>query len=187
MPIYVIPSPTSTVELSPERDGTVSTSNTSTTPLSGSATFTGTGEQNDYAQVGVSLKTDAAGTLYFDFSNDGTNWDSTFPVNGFKVTADVHEFHTAVKLGRYFRVRLVNGSSAQSYLRLYTYYGDDYVPGSTPLNQSIALDSDAVTTRPSDFQDEVRIARRPGVTGWTKFGYNEDVDTGSAEDRDWET
>jgi hypothetical protein len=125
--------------------GIDSTTNNSTTPLSGGATFTGTGEQNALSDVMVSCKTDAAGTLYFDFSVDGSNWE-TFPTNGFIVASGIHEFHTAVKGGRYFRVRLVNGGSAQSYLRLKTYYGQ-FRHGNAPLNQSIGADSDAIVTR----------------------------------------
>ena len=49
-------------------------------------TYTGVGELNDYAYVGVNLQADESGTLYFDFSQDGTNW-STYPVNGFTVAS----------------------------------------------------------------------------------------------------
>lgn len=69
--------------------------NNSTTPLSGGATFTGTGEINDYEHVGVSCFSDTAGTLYFDFSPDGTNW-STFPTAGFTVAAKGKVFNRSV-------------------------------------------------------------------------------------------
>lgn len=163
----------------------LSEGNTSTTPLGPGETFTGTGEQNIFPQVGVSVKTDNSGVLYFDFSNDGTNWDSTFPVSGFVVSSGVHEFHTAVKLGRYFRVRLVNDSGAQSYLRLYTYYGYNYIPSNHPYNQSIGIDTDAITTRPSNFGDEVLIGRRTGVTHFTKFGYRTGLTAANGEETIW--
>lgn len=63
--------------------------------------YVGTSELNNQPDVMVSLKSDQAGTEYFDFSNDNTNWD-TFPVSGFAVSANIHEFHTAVKGKRYF-------------------------------------------------------------------------------------
>ena len=72
-----------------------STVNSTTTPLTGSATFTGTWELTEAPEVAVQCKSDVAGTLYFDFSPDGTNVDSTFPVNGFTVSAGVSEFHRA--------------------------------------------------------------------------------------------
>lgn len=125
--------------------GIVSALNSSTTPLGSGATFTGTAEQNAQPDVMVSCLTDNGGTLYFDFSVDGTNWN-TFPTAGFSIASGIHEFHTAVKGPRYFRVRLVNGSGAQSYLRLYTYFGQ-FRHGNAPLNQSIGADSDAVVTR----------------------------------------
>lgn len=161
----------------------LSSSNNSTTPLSGSGTFTGTGEQNGMPQVAVSCKTDADGVLYFDFSNDGTNWD-TFPTSGFTVFAGIHEYHTARKDGRYFRVRFVNGSAAQSYLRLYTYFTSTGIPNA-PLNQTATLDQDAIFTRSTVPQDEIRIGRRSGVNGWNKFAYKSSLTAAAGEQMIW--
>lgn len=157
--------------------------NTTTTPLAGDATYTGTWEQNELSDVMVSCQADAAGILYFDFSVDGTNY-STFPTAGFAVAAGIHEFHTAVKGPRYFRVRYVNDSAAQGYFRLYTYYGEFRNP-SAPLNQSLGLDSDAVAVRPNDFQEEVRLGRRTGVTGWNKFAYRTGLTAAGGEEIVW--
>lgn len=128
------------------KKGLTSTGNTTTTPLTGAATYTGTGEQNDLPHVGVYSFADQAGTLYFDFSVDGTNWH-TFPTTGFSCSASIPEYHTAVKLGRYFRVRYVNGASAQSAFRLSTYYGDNFLPSSAPIGFNIADDADAIITK----------------------------------------
>lgn len=119
--------------------------NTTTTALGSGATFTGAWEQNDRPDVMVSCQTDNTGTLYFDFSVNGSDVN-TFPVSGFAVASGIHEFHTAVKGARYFRVRLVNDADAQTYLRLYTYYGQ-FRQGNAPLNQSIGSDSDATTVK----------------------------------------
>jgi hypothetical protein len=102
--------------------GIESTVNTTVTPLGSGLTYTGTWEQNDYSDVMVVCITDNTGTLYFDFSVDGSN-TNTFPVSGFQVASGDHELHTTVKGSRYFRARLVNDSGAQSYLRLTTYFG----------------------------------------------------------------
>ena len=53
-----------------EIQGVQSTDNSIITPLSSGATFTGTWEQNNYSDVGVSCQTDNSGILYFDFSPD---------------------------------------------------------------------------------------------------------------------
>jgi len=167
--------------------GVTSVGNSSTAPLLTGETFTGTGEQNDLPHIGVQLKTDVVGTLFFDFSNDGTNWDSTFPVAGFEISANIPEFHTAVKLGRYFRLRLVNNGADQTFLRLATYYGNNFVPSSAPLNQSISRDTDAMSVRPSSFVDEVAIGRRGGVSNFNKFGYREDLTSSGGEQEIWAT
>lgn len=167
--------------------GVTSTLNSTTTPLSTGATYTGTGEQNHFPQVGVMVKTDNSGTLYFDFSNDGTNWDSTFPTSGFSVASGVSEFHTAVKLGRWFRVRLVNDTGAQTYLRLTTYYGSNFTTSNAPLNQTIGFDQDSIFTRGSIAQDEIRIGRRSGVEGWTKFAFRNNLTAAGGEEQIWAT
>lgn len=102
--------------------------NTSTTALGSSETFTGTGENNDHPDVMVSCQTDSTGALFFDFSVDGTNWVAE---QEFSVESGVNEFRTAIKGPRHFRVRLVNDSGAQSYLRLYTYFGT-FLRGALP-------------------------------------------------------
>jgi len=126
--------------------GTASTLNVTTTPLNAGATYTGTSELSKEPDVLVSCKTDQAGKLYFDFSNDNINWD-TFPPNGFDVSAGIHELHNAVKGLRYFRVRFINTSvSNQTYLRIYTYYGV-YKQLNAPLNSTVTSDADSAITR----------------------------------------
>lgn len=156
--------------------GDPSTPNTSTTPLGSGETFTGTFEQSDFPDVMVSCKTDNTGTIYFDFSNDQSNAD-TFPTSGFKVASGVHAFHVAAKGPRAFRVRLVNDSGAQSYLRLYTYFGI-FRHGNAPLNQTQSADSDATLVRVgSDPDIEYVSGKISGYTVIHKFGRSVDVST----------
>lgn len=103
------------------------------------------GEVNDYAYVGCNLQTDVGGTLYFDFSQDGTNW-STYPVAGFDVAANINEVHTAWKGGRYIRPRFVGGGAPSSF-RLKTFYSNHPLPLTAPLNQGIGSDQDATVVR----------------------------------------
>lgn len=111
-----------------------------------SGVYIGTEELNSQPDVMVSLKSDVAGTEYFDFSTDGTLWD-TFPVSGFTVASNIHEFHTAVKGKRYFRLRFENsGSSKSTSFRANTYYGV-FRQGNLPLNQSIGADADSTVVR----------------------------------------
>jgi hypothetical protein len=111
-------------------------------------TWTGAGEENDYAYVGVNLQVDEAGTLFFDFSQDGTNW-SSYPVAGFTIASGINEVHTAWKGGRYMRPRFVGVGTADkpTYFRLETYYSNLSLPLSAPLNQGIGSDQDATVVR----------------------------------------
>ena len=164
--------------------GVDSSNNTSTTPLAGGATFTGVAEENAFPDVMVSCQTDADGTLYFDFSVDGVNW-STFPVGGFTVSAGSHEFHTAVKGPRPFRVRLVNGSGAQGYLRLYTYYGQ-FRQGNLPLGATIGGDADALVVRSVPASLDLAFGRFGGLLEDTKFGYVKGVDAADSAKDVWD-
>lgn len=163
--------------------GKASTGNNTTANLSASATYTGTAELNPLPDVMVSCKADVAGTLYFDFSNDGTNWD-TFPTQGFSVDADIHEFHIAVKGPRYFRARYVNGTSSQSSFRLYTYFGEFRKPNA-PFNQSLGLDTDSIAVRGTITQEEIVRGLRGGVSAWNKFGYRDTTAAASGDQTLW--
>ena len=158
-----------------------SQNNSSTTALAADATFTGVGEENAFPQIGVSCQSDVSGTLYFDFSVDGTNW-GTFPVAGHKIKAGIHAAHSAEKWGRFCRVRLVNNSTIQGYLRLKTYYGN-FSQLSAPLSQSQTLGADARMMRsiPSDM--DLDLGGFSDVQSKTKFGIVEDLD-GADSNRD---
>jgi hypothetical protein len=161
-----------------------SSSNNTIIPLDNGQTFTGTRELNTYRDVAVSCKTDQNGILYFDFSNDGTNWD-TFPSNGFKVYAGSHEFHTALKSNRYFRTRFYNNSGAnQTYLRLYTYFGDFRQPN-IPANTIISRDADAILVRNLDFNLSVAESLYENTINTIKDGLNADIDTASTPEDIW--
>lgn len=110
-----------------------------------SNTYTGVAELNELPYVGSNLQVDESGTLYFQFSQDATNW-SSYPVNGFTVVSGINEVHTAYKGGRYVRVVFV-GSGGRSYFRLKTFFSNTSLPLSAPLNQSITSDQDASVVR----------------------------------------
>lgn len=108
--------------------------------------FVGKSSRTNHPDVMVSIKSSQPGVQYFDYSNDNVQWD-TFPTTGFKVEADIHEFHTAIKGLRYFRLRFENASSAKcTDFRAYTFFGV-FQTGNLPLNQKITPDADSTVVR----------------------------------------
>jgi hypothetical protein len=119
-------------------------SHTGTTAVIG--VYIGISELNTQPDVMVSLKSDTSGIEHLDFSVDNVLWD-TFPVSGFQASANIHEFHIAVKGVRYFRIRFENGSAAATTaFRVNTYFGV-FRQGNLPLNQSVGADSDSTIVR----------------------------------------
>lgn len=157
----------------------VSTVNSSAVALAGSATFTGTAEDvHNYASLIVSVKTDLAGTLYVDFSTDGSNWDSTL---SYSVAAATNEVHRSTISKKYARIRFTNGSgSAQSYLRLQTMYGSG-VPLTSPMNQPIGQDADAIIAKSADPYTLMAAGLFTGYSTVNKFGKNADIDIGTED------
>lgn len=154
----------------------VSTNNSTTTPLTGGATYTGTWERATRSMVLVQSFADQPGTLFFDFSTDGSNADSTFPVAGISATASVPLVQPAAVGGRYFRVRYVNGASAQSVFRLETSYSE-FSNFYSPLNNPYSLNSPAIITRSPWTWLDVSRGLSGGVTSVKKFGRNSAVGT----------
>tara|TARA_R110000772_G_scaffold268686_2_gene397492 strand:- start:42093 stop:43265 length:1173 start_codon:yes stop_codon:yes gene_type:complete len=141
--------------------------------------YTGSGEQNGFNYVGFNLQTDEDGTFTFEFSQDGTNW-SKYPVIEFGVSSGINEVHGAWKGGRYIRP-IFTGTGGRSYFRLQVYYSNTTITLTSPLNQGLSIDQDAVSVRPSDFTNETASGKRDGISTWNKWGYNDDVDTGALE------
>ncbi len=101
----------------------VDANNSTTTPLGGSATFTGTGtDLLGYSTVCVTLASDvdsAADGMTFQFSTDNSNWDD---VNTFTFdfsASPTRRFQFPVT-ARYFRVVYTNGAGAQASFRVQT-------------------------------------------------------------------
>jgi len=164
----------------------ISDGNSSTTNLASgnSFTFTGTWEQVTQPDGMVNLLADQVCTLKLQFSMDaGVTVHSTLT----KMTsANINEFTTFVKGARYFRVLVTTDSLTTTTFVLETQYGQ-FRQGNAPKNLSLGLDSDASVVRPTSNQDEIRIGLRPGVTGWTKFGYRTDLQSASGEQTVWAT
>lgn len=157
--------------------------NSTDVPLGASATYTGPWEQNPFPDVMISAQTDVFGQLFVEYSDDGVN-PITNPSLGFSVGSGVHEFHVLSKGPRYFRVRFANGAVAQTYLRLYTYYGD-FKRELAALNERVGRDNDSNLSRPTDFGDEVIRGLRSGVTYNGKFGYKDGATAAAGEQTLW--
>lgn len=129
--------------------GVLSAGNSSTTPLAGGATFTGTWEEiTNYSGIVISVFADVASAtdgLKFEWSSDGTNVDVD-EVSG--VTANVGRGFTQMPRSRYFRIRYVNGASAQTAFRLHTHYTKTTVSNLTrALDKAISGENMAQTVR----------------------------------------
>ena len=90
----------------------------STTNLGSSATFTGSakdfgtgGVPADFTFYRASAYSSSAGTLYIDFSADGTNW---YPALTQAVTAAAAQNVVVPITARFYRTRFVNSASAQT-------------------------------------------------------------------------
>ena len=99
--------------------GLVSTDNSTTTPLTGSATWTGTWEDiSNYATISVIASADVAGTLYYDFSTDGVVNDRAVQLSD--GTSGSLGIHSLTVVSKYGRARIVNGAGAQSSMTIQT-------------------------------------------------------------------
>jgi|SRR5210317_625164 len=154
---------------------TVSTTNSSTTPLAGSGVFTGDWEDvSQWPDTVVSVTTDVDGIYSVQYSPDGTNVDST--LTRYYQTAGINVPHRFTNTRRYMRVVYTNNGTDQTYFRLQTTYGSRH-PLNVPIDGTVSQDYDATVVRPTDYHYEVAQGVRQGHRTFNKFGYNLDVDT----------
>lgn len=103
-------------------NGSISTLNSTNTPVSASISYTGTGEDvSQYSTITVFIDTDQDGTLSMQFSSDNTNWDRSKNVVVDQTIGSGH-VHTLEVVSQYFRVVYTNGSVDQTHLRLQTIF-----------------------------------------------------------------
>jgi len=113
-------------------NGTVDPDNSSTTPLTGDAVFTGLAmDVLDVADISVFVFSDvdsATDGLSIQWSTDGTNWDETDVFSIFAGDAKIFAFGPR---SRYMRVIYTNGSGAQAAFRLQTILRTTQLRGSS--------------------------------------------------------
>lgn len=99
--------------------GTVSTANSSSTPLGSSAAFTGTSENvTGYAMILVSVFADQASAtdgLSIQQSSNGTNWDIT---DAYTIAASTGKTFSFQPVASFFRIVYTNGATIQTAFRL---------------------------------------------------------------------
>jgi len=163
--------------------GNVSVPNSTTTLLGIGEVFIGEAELNSHQDVMVFVKSSNNGTLYMEFSIDGTNWDTS--LSFIYDTTRINPPHVIVKGSRYYRTRFVNTSgTAQTVFRLQTEFGA-FNKLTAPLNGTLSENYDAIATRPSNYIYEVSSGKRQGSELWNKFGYNRDIGIGTEVIASW--
>jgi len=100
-------------------------SNSTTTALAANATFTGRAfDCTRFSTVSTTNNSDQDGTIFLEFSADGTNWDISK-----KIEIDASQAagspHMLAIVNKFFRVRYVNGTVAQGHLRIQTIFSDN--------------------------------------------------------------
>jgi hypothetical protein len=162
--------------ITPSAGEFVDPQNSSDGALDAAGVFTGQWvDTNGYSGVKVAVTTDQDGSYTIQWSPDGVNADST--LTRYYRTAQIEPPHKFENMRRYMRVVFTNGSTDQTYFRLQTTLTNSSGILNIPVDGTMSQDYDAISTRPTDFHNEVALGRRQGVTTWNKFGYNDDIDT----------
>lgn len=160
----------------------ISVKNSTYTALGANGTFTGQWENAiRYAGVIAAAIASSDCVMYIDFSPDGINVDSTLTYN---LLAGVNDVHRVSVTRQFFRIRVVNGSTPQTYLRLQTSVGPQQILSSS-LNSEIQQDADAITTRTIDPEIAVASGLFQGYEVINKFGRNPSIDTNSVPEDVW--
>lgn len=128
----------------------------------------------------VDLKADQDLTLTIEYSVNGTDVDSALTRH--YRTSFIFPPQLFKNARPYVRVSLTNSTgSATTVLRLDSYISDTDILLNIPLDGTMSKDYGAISTRPSNFDAEVAASRRQGWSVTNKFGFNNDVDSASAE------
>jgi hypothetical protein len=162
----------------------ISTLNSTTDTLAASATYTGSWEEvYEYASISIIGKSDAVGTLFAEFSTDGETVSRTIEI----ANGGVSDFgiHSLIPVAKFFRVRLVNDSVAQTTLDIQVILntGPRVAFPTSRVAQNIGQYSDVLNTRVSnDYALDTASGLIAGRSSVHKFGENPDITASSTED-----
>lgn len=139
---------TRTNNLQTNLPSTVSTANSTVTPLGANLTFTGTSEDvSDFACITVQLFTShASAALGFkpQYSPNGTNWDDGDAYNIAAQVAGNGKFFTFPVQAKFFRIVYTNGATLQTAFRLQTIFHKSMVKASSHrIDDSLDAENDA--------------------------------------------
>ncbi len=124
-----------------------SKTNSTMTPLGANETYYGAWEDvSQFAIIYTLWRTDAYGTLYYEFSIDATAVDRVFTLPSTDV---INGTYVATgPRGRYFRIRFVNGPVAQTLMRLQTTYSSTKSDDAhSPPSFGVSPKSNSLVTR----------------------------------------
>src|SRR6266852_7127561 len=154
--------------------GTVSTLNSTATPLAGGASFTGTGEDvSSYGLIKVNIFADqipATSGIKLESSKDNVNWDtiSEDPGLDFAAAAINHGMTFAlVPAAQYFRVVYTNGATPQTVFRLQTIYKTSGIPEAYRIYNA-ALSSFQYIRSANSLGDNIGGGTQPAFVAYLK-------------------
>ena len=162
----------------------ISAQSSTSTPLGISGTWSGQAtDVSRYGTITTFVDTDVDGALHVEFSSDGVNWDrhKDLDVEVASQTGFVSSFSV---IAAYFRIRYVNGVTAQAHLRVQTLLHEDKSNIiSTSPNQTIGHSDTVILQRSAnDFSLDVQRGLDRDKETVHKFGYNEAVPNGTYAD-----
>jgi len=152
-------------------------------PLDAGATYTsGFADVSAYNSIMLAVSSDVSGTMYADFSTDGVNVQSTL---SFDVSSNIPDLHRLTIGRRFFRVRYVNDSVAQTSFSLQCIAGNHEIL-SAPVNAVLQRDADATLVRSIPSFLEISTNKFAGIRKNNKSGRNGDIDTATVPEWVWE-
>ena len=161
--------------------------NSTATPILATETWTGTWfDVQGFNSISILADTDVAGTLYADFSTNGTDVDRHIQLSSSSTV--VSGIHNLIPVAKYFRVLVVNGTSNQTTMVVQTMYSTSpRIALPTSRNgQAVSNYTDALSVKSiSDYKAQVALGQNGDVGLWNKFGFNTDVDIGTEVVASW--
>jgi len=157
--------------------------NSTIVPIIENATYTGKWfEVQQFCSISIMINTDVSGILFGEFSTDRKIMSRSIQLSSGDTLLNSN--HSLIVIAKYFRVKLINGSIAQTTMNIQVIHSTESRISLPTSRRGANIDNytDVLNTRTtSDYINDISLGLYDNTANFNMLGFNNNVNIGSTQ------